>query len=894
MTEKFTQHNQEDIATILGKDRLSSEKIVSKQDIEQVIEKDIQDVKEKIDDIAHISRAQEGQIKKLGGDVNKVKEKTKGIFNSLRTVQDKLEKNFSKIIGVLGVVAGATGTADYLAEKQLEKKDKEYRQERKANTEKWEMKESDEKLFNFLKRIKNDSTQSIEVINILHSLFNKEELLYNVPDVLQIDDTTREIGKFNFLFDHDLMERMVKIDQFFDISPEFLLQHFAHNHDLKLLIKSPQFDADIFPQILHVHELIPQTGEKHSSGFIDINNGFRDLNNPTYHKALSFIFTKNFHPSNSQFNLSESIINIYSNESLRQFVDHLSSKDIFFDETISWCSSDPDINVLSSPKKYENFLELFNEKFPISNAELQIITSSNKYTDDMKIYIKNSDFLKRLDKIKDQGLDFRPMLHVKSETIQNIIDNKKFLEAYVFLAKNFIINRDGYDNVDNILSWYTSGGDINTEKMESDFQWRKEKTGISNISYFYEKLMNENINDFKHVVLSSEVAQERHIDEFSKDPAFHFIIERLNVLKMTPEYLKKFPDKEQKEWILRVARNMYISDIKPTESNFEQIFKKTLEMRNNQEILEQSLFAGRNVALFAHNEKWSEKEKFDRFGTSSTISALKAQSPENLTVFKAIENTEQNLIDQKRRLLDFLSNHDKITLVVNAHGGADAIYFTNGVPNKEGVIDKQNDFDYVTVNDLVLTLEQRFDNGHTDVPILIFSSCYNQDFIRSLYDNIIHINDVKKKSIPIPIMCGSTEYGQFGFSDYDSKYKDRFLEAILDNKTNTKIKDLIEIEEHAKEKNIITNPSLFIPIKEDITNPNNKNSKKEVYFQIAEVQDKMKKQVSHMEGFAQSVQDGTINDQTVSYFEQVQPKTAKAIREALKKKQVNELEDNQA
>ncbi len=895
MTEKFTQHNLEDVTGRHEKGTTSFESVLTEEDIKKSIEHDIQTIEEKIDDISTISAAEQEHINQLGGDVVKVKEKTKSILNPLKSILDGVERHFAKIAGVLSIVAGASAATYYATEKQVEKKNLEWKQEVRNDREQWERKENDKEMLKFFTKRTHDSIRAARLIKDLHTLFTEEEILFNVSDFLQMDDTTQAPDKFNTLLDDSFRQNILKINDLFRISPEFLFGQMLQRQDLVSAIESGNFEKNIYPEMVHIRELIPQNIKKPSLGFIDFENGFRNIMDPAYHEALKFIFTKKFQPlDQSGFSFSNEIINIHSDKKLRALVDYFTDNNISFDQTVSWISKDVNFDALSKPEEYEDFFELFNGTTPISNMELQIITLKNEFLDPMKITIKDKDFLKRIEKVKDLNLDFRPLLHLKAETIQRIINNKKFLDAYILLAKNFTINREGYDNVDNILSWYSDGDDIDLDQMEMDFVDARERTAISNLNYFYRSLRSEHVDNFKSILLPPEMAGDRHVDEFSQDPAFYFILDRLNVLQKTPEYLKKFSNRERKDWILRVARNMYVSDIKPTEENFEQVFKKTLEMRNNQEILDQSLFTGRNVALFAHNEKWSEEEKFDRFGTSTTISALKDQSPENLTVFKAIENTEQNLVGQKRNLLDFLSSHDKVTLVVNAHGGPDAIYFTNGVPNKKGVIDKRNDFDYVTVDELALTLEQRFDNGHTDVPILIFSSCYNQDFIRSLYDHVVRINDVKKKSIPMPIMCGSTEYGQFGYSDYDSKYKDKFLEAILDKKKNTKVKDLIEIEDSTEEKDISTNPSLFIPIKESVANKKSKNAKKEVYFQIAEVQDKVKKQISHMEGFAQSVQDGTINAQTASYFEEVQPKTAKNVREVLKKKNVKEMEDNQA
>ncbi len=143
-------------------------------------------------------------------------------------------------------------------------------------------------------------------------------------------------------------------------------------------------------------------------------------------------------------------------------------------------------------------------------------------------------------------------------------------------------------------------------------------------------------------------------------------------------------------------------------------------------------------------------------------------------------------------------------------------------------------------------------------------------------------------------MCGSTEYGQLGYSEYNSNYRDMLSEAMLDGKKNTKIKDLIEIEAGAAQKGIITNVSLFVPVTE-IAKEKKEVSKESIvrkkYYQIAEV-DENKIQQSHIQQYAKSVLDGSLDNQTASYFEQVQPKTAKSIRELLDKKETGSTNEN--
>lgn len=897
MTEKI-KYNKEDITETLEKVNFSAEHVASKEDLENEIKNDIQKLEDKIEEITDIPAEQEERIRQLGGDIKKVKEKTKDIFNPLRTIRDKMERNFSKIIGVLGIVAGAAATADYITGKQIEKKELEYKQERKTSKEKWELRRNDEKILDFFKHIKADSTESAEFINDLHVLFSDEEMMYEVPSVINIDDTLQRVSNFEFLLNKENRKRVMDIESQFEASPDYILRFLVLNEDLQQRITSKDFYTDLFPKIVEIRNLIPHSDEKPSINFIDFTNNFEGLKNPEYKKALQFLMSKNFRPKIGEFiGLSDNIIKIYSDKELHNFATELDNRGIWFDQTISWDTDNVSHQkLLSYLDKAENrkIKRLFDKDSPLGQNEIAIMTSDKPYAIKEKALLENPDSREMIESLKESGCSLKMFLSFDEQTCANILHNEQYREAFVFLINELDSNDPSdqlFNDIPKLMGYYKEGDGIDIARMKRDIE-RIQKVGKMSVNYFYNLITQEKLKAFEPILLTSQ-QEDVHLDDFSSDPAFHYIIEKMNLLVETPQCLKSFTSVQQKEWIMRISRNMYITNTEPTQENFERIFNETVAMRSNAEILEQSLFKNRNVALFAHNELIPEMNNEDRFGNDLTVSSLKKQKPVSFEMFKAVNNTDQGVLEQKRKFLIFVSTHDKLTILINAHGSSDAIYFTNGIPNKEGKIEKTNDYDFVTVNELSMALEMRFDNGHTDPAMLVFASCYNQNFIRGLYDAISSINETKQKSIPLPVMAGSTEYGQFGFSDYSSKYKDPFIQALLEGKKDTKIMDIIDIEKHAKEKEIMTNPSLFIPLQEIGVSKKIKDPKKETFFQIAETIDKVKNQVSHMESFARSVQDGMINDQTASYFEEVQPKTAKAIREAIKKQNVTEPE-NQA
>jgi len=61
---------------------------------------------------------------------------------------------------------------------------------------------------------------------------------------------------------------------------------------------------------------------------------------------------------------------------------------------------------------------------------------------------------------------------------------------------------------------------------------------------------------------------------------------------------------------------------------------------------------------------------------------------------------------------------------------------------------------------------------------------------------------------------------------------------------------------------------------------------------LANNSNEINNQENHIQNFAQAVDNGLINDQTASYFEEAQPETAKIIREVIKKSKGNSEENN--
>jgi hypothetical protein len=387
------------------------------------------------------------------------------------------------------------------------------------------------------------------------------------------------------------------------------------------------------------------------------------------------------------------------------------------------------------------------------------------------------------------------------------------------------------------------------------------------------------------VLLENTFEEYRLGNGLMQDPAFE-IIYQLHYDKKYPKSLEKLSEKEKAEWTMRIARNMHIMGVEITEENFNKILEETLEVRSNSEIAEKELFKDRNIAVFAGNEEWEEISlddsvsiiKEDRFGDEKTIEGLRNKDPKNLELFKA-KGDKEDYIKTYESFQIFVATKEKLTIVFDAHGSPYEIKghqdYPNDTKNKQDSLDV--DF-YGTMSPKLLSgmLIARYKNGITDTPIIITTSCFGQNFMRNLYEEINEKNNMWDIEVPLPIIITSTEYGQYGFSSHSSEYNNSLFENILKNE-NPKIKDVFEIEaKRGEETGIYSNISIFVPAKDSRT-----------YFQIAKNENKESEASKRL--FQDALERGLISDKNISLFEIRNPEEAAKIKdEFIKNKETNE------
>ena len=751
---------------------------------------------------------------------------------------------------------------------------------------------------------KIDSTQSIQITQDLNQMFTIDELhlissMYNEDKIVNIPQA---LEYYKFLLNPENRKKMIEIDKEFNFTPRDVRQLTDPLfQESQTIIESPDFNLKLLPKIKELRKLFSKN-DNPSVQFIDMFEKFKCLNNPDYPKALEFILDKNYKPFRSNYAHPPSdIIEIYNSPYFKKIVGILDDRGIYFNESITLCGDknkqEKFLAFLNDPKN-EKILNLFNKQSPLGGYEMQVFSETETVENQWRPILENPACVKKIESLAEYGFSIRNLFLLSETHVDKLMHDQDYLKGFLFLLEKEVDRNDRDDvvsTIESILSYY-SDNKIDLIGLQTDFESLNNLP--SRLNDFNEKLRLKKWETFKPVMSRTMDERDIHVDEFAEDPALQYIVGQMDLFKNVPVCLKKFNPEQQKEWILRVARNMYISRIDPTMTNFEQVFEETIGIRNNPELLEQSLFKNRNVLVFAHNEMITDSSVQGndrvRFGNEKTLNAIESQGTKEIYTVRSSLNTPEDLQEKKDMFFDYISKNKNLTVFITAHGSPDGIFLTEGVPNKEGKVIETGKEEYVSPSELSMALEQRYDKGLKDTPIFIFESCYNQNYIRNLYAMIDDINSIKNKKIPYPIMCGSTEFGQFGYSNFNSNYRDKFIEAILEGKNDTKIKDLIEIEAGAAKRGILTNVSLFVPVPETIKEKKDvvKNSVvKKKYYQIAEV-DENRIQQSHIQQYAKSVLDGSLDNQTASYFEQVQPSTAKSIRELLNKKELESSSEN--
>lgn len=266
-----------------------------------------------------------------------------------------------------------------------------------------------------------------------------------------------------------------------------------------------------------------------------------------------------------------------------------------------------------------------------------------------------------------------------------------------------------------------------------------------------------------------------------------------------------------------VARNLYFQGKEVTEHNVKEEVQRIMYMREVYRDI--PVFSGRNVVFAAHSEQKGNDAFGDlnRFGKQALVDRIR-QDGGNIDGVLRPSNMLESLKGTKQKILEAIkTTPPPFTFVFQGHGGPDALYLSDGQTVKVAgykIFETRNTVK-ITVRELfeAYKIRQGRFSDKTNTPetrdIFIHPNCYSSNFIRNFYI-MCDETDIQK-----PIFTGESEYGQYGFSEYSSKYGDRFFDGIFNGSDIQRATLGNIIDNDSRNQN--SNPSLSISTKRNRT-----------------------------------------------------------------------------
>ncbi len=326
---------------------------------------------------------------------------------------------------------------------------------------------------------------------------------------------------------------------------------------------------------------------------------------------------------------------------------------------------------------------------------------------------------------------------------------------------------------------------------------------------------------------------------FLRDPAIESII------AVIPFIAKKAFEKDP-DLPVMIGRNLRRKSIgvnqKSVDREREQIVNERVRLKDIQ-----MLGPSRGVTLIAHNEKmyknketeqlmpeldlrWhlnsgkttlGEWEPVERFGKTTLQERIRATGSK-LSVVKPIGNQlvegkkneealTQDLKKKKEEILLAIENtKPPHTFIFDGHGGENAFWINGGFIGQE-FAETKDDPSALHYENFATALRKRHEK-FKDVPaslekdIFYFQSCFSTNLTFHI-DHALHGTDYR------PIIMTAAEYGQHGFSDFNSETGSKYTERVLGldekNKKAVTLGDIIERQSKGD-----TDTSIFIPRKD--------------------------------------------------------------------------------
>lgn len=311
--------------------------------------------------------------------------------------------------------------------------------------------------------------------------------------------------------------------------------------------------------------------------------------------------------------------------------------------------------------------------------------------------------------------------------------------------------------------------------------------------YFYSKTPEER-EFIKHLIAHTQETTRENLDQFLEDPT----------VSLCAEVYAKQGTKDV-ELALRMGRSLYYQGYKhaPEDAVLEQKRQEFEKSQNDADGIK--VFEGRNVVYIANGEKNIDGSL--RFNSPETLKKLSESIGNDGTFDHEAPSTDRPSVEElrvlKKRILERMVNTPPpMTMYFHGHGGPNNLFMNNGkiVGNRlEG-----EDTDTISVDDIADVVHKRSEKYRKEdisKDIYILSSCFNHTFMRQLFQKNTENGSIQ------PIVMGSSEYGQFGFTHGSNDEKDIENAVLQLGKKGTTIGDI-----RKNEKNYMSsNYTVYVP-----------------------------------------------------------------------------------
>ncbi len=292
-----------------------------------------------------------------------------------------------------------------------------------------------------------------------------------------------------------------------------------------------------------------------------------------------------------------------------------------------------------------------------------------------------------------------------------------------------------------------------------------------------------------------------NIKAFIEDPALRYVVdvreEWIDWSRISTTASRMNKVKWRAQIRVMIARNLFFQKKDVTKKNVETEYDRIIAARKTYEKI--ALFRGRTTVFLAHGELISElldrngkplerrivedweKSSGDKHahGKTATQDAIRLQMGENgsFTFIRPKNDTESALKAKKNMLEQIRTTKRPATFLFSMHGSPDALFLTHGhiIGGTISVPDSAVTITVAELADALRDRERKFPMPKKAKPedrdILIFETCYNATFIRSLYEQL--------GNLPKPTVIGAGEHGQTVQLQGYNKFGGNFFEYTL-------------------------------------------------------------------------------------------------------------------